>query len=100
MKHRLLAYSTYIHSDPDNLSLLMEMFPDCTESDITATLRSHHGDMDQTIQVLLERCSTSQSEHTVELEKKELKPHFKKEELCVKDNHLKDTILTKCVGEF
>lgn len=82
-------------SDPDKLSLLVEIFPDLPKAAIIETLQSHEGDMDQCIQALLESASLRQSECPVKSDMSEHKVHLRKDLPCVKDNHLKNSILSK-----
>ena len=85
-----------MHSDPDKLSLLMEVFPDLTENDIIGVLHHHRGDVELSIQTLLERCDSSQNGQGTPPPNRALKPHLKKDLVCPKDDgDLKNTILQK-----
>ena len=77
----------------------MEIFPDCTKSDIVKRLKKSNGDLDVCIQSLLEHCESTQSRRGTSLiEKKAHTSHHKKDVSHVEvDATLKDTILSKYV---
>ena len=79
----------------------MEIFPDCTRSDIVKSLRKNNGDLDVCIQSLLEHCESTQNKRETSLvEKKAHTSHDQKKDVSrVKvDATLKDTILSKYVS--
>ena len=74
----------------------MEMFPDCTKSDIIKLLEIHKGDLDLCIQALLETSNSDKKQQPTKIEGKCHSKSVRRDPLSVKDDdHLKHTILSK-----
>lgn len=72
------------------------MFPDCTKADIIKTLEVHKGDVDLSIQSLLDTSNSDQKQPLTEIERKPPSTCVRRDPLNVKeDDNLKHTILSK-----
>ena len=74
----------------------MDIFPDCTKTDIIKVLETHNGDVDLCIQALLEASNSDRKQQPIKIERKDQSTCTRRDPLSVKDDdHLKHTILSK-----